>query len=204
MGNKFAEITFTPNVKEIQELMGSRKNYAKTEAGPEIHHELSDDESHFLAERDSFYLATVSETGWPYVQHRGGPKGFIKTLNKNEIGFSDFSGNRQYISVGNLKSNDRVAMILMDYPNQARLKILGTVKIIGTEDAQLKSLIPEDYKAKIERGFVIQVEAFDWNCPQHITQRWTAEEVQKAVQPLKDKIQDLEEELNSLKQTIKL
>lgn len=199
MGNKFAELAFTAKVKEIQELMGSRKNYAKTETGPEFHHELTGDESHFLAERDSFYIATISETGWPYVQHRGGPKGFLKTLNKNQLGFADYSGNRQYISVGNLKTNDRVAIIAMDYPNQARLKILGRVKIIGSEDEQLKSLISEGYKAKIERGFVIQVEAFDWNCPQHITPRWTAEEVQKAITPLQEKIQALEAQIQTLK-----
>lgn len=198
MGNKFVKIAFTPNVKEIQELMGSRKNYSKMETGPEFHHELTEDESLFLAERDSFYLATVSETGWPYVQHRGGPKGFLKVLNKNEIGFADFSGNRQYISVGNLKSNDRVAIILVDYPNQARLKILGHVELIDDKNKKLSKLIPENYKAKIERGFLIRVEAFDWNCPQHITPRWTADEIQNAIQPLKDKIQDLEKVISQL------
>lgn len=198
MGNKFAKIAFTANVKEIQELMGSRKNYAKTESGPEFHHELTDDEALFIGERDSFYIATVSETGWPYIQHRGGPKGFLKVLNKNEIGFADFSGNRQYISVGNLKNNDRVAIILVDYPNQARLKILGRATIIDDKNEKLAQLVPADYKAKTERGFVIQVEAFDWNCPQHITPRWTASDIQDAIQPLKDKIQELEETIQRL------
>ncbi len=164
--------------------MGSRKNYARFESGPDRNNELTDNEIEFISERDSFYSASVSETGWPYIQHRGGPVGFLKVLTKNLIGFADFSGNRQYITVGNLNSNPRIAMILVDYPNQTRLKILGNVQLIDSENDStlIELLTPKNYEAKVERGFLITVEGFDWNCPQHITPRWTAEEVKRVLQ----------------------
>jgi len=201
MANHFAKIAFTNSVKEMQSLMGSRKSYARIEAGPETNKTLTENEALFLGERDSFYLASTSETGWPYLQHRGGPKGFLRILSNQEIGFADFSGNRQYISVGNFRKNPRVALIFVDYPNQARLKIIGEARIIeaGTEDSQLSKLTPENYGAKVERGVIIHIEGYDWNCPQHITPRWTAEEIQKAVSPLKQKIGELEEELKKVK-----
>lgn len=195
MTNIFTKIAFTEAVKEIQKLMGSRKNYARFESGEQQNHELGENEIEFISLRDSFYTATIGETGWPYIQHRGGPQGFLKVLSKNKIAFADFSGNRQYISVGNLTINSRIAMILVDYPNQARLKILGTVELIDIDkDPELiAQLTPENYEVPIERGILITVEGFDWNCPQHITPRWTAPEINKAIGPLKEKIARLEE-----------
>jgi predicted pyridoxine 5'-phosphate oxidase superfamily flavin-nucleotide-binding protein len=201
MTNQFTKLAFTDAVKEIQELMGSRKGYARLEQGPIENDTLSQDEMEFIAARDSFYMASVSETGWPYIQHRGGPKGLLKVLSERQIAFADFSGNRQYISAGNISKNDRVAMILVDYPSRTRLKILGRAKNIdASSDPQLiSSLSTPGYKAKIERAFVIDIEAFDWNCPQHIVPRWTAEEIQEGMMPLRQRIQDLEEELRQLK-----
>ena len=121
-------------------------------------------------------MATVSETGWPYVQHRGGPAGFVKVLDESTLGFADFSGNRQYVSVGNLMKDDRVSLFFMDYPNRTRLKLLGHARLVGLEEADLLGL--HDDRARVERGMVIQVEAFDWNCPQHITPRFTVAEVE--------------------------
>ena len=139
-------------------------------------------------------MATISETGWPYVQHRGGPKGFVKVLDERTIGFADFRGNRQYVSVGNLQGDDRVALILVDYPNRRRLKLLGRARAITAEDdpVTLGRLEVPGYRAKVERGLVIAVEAFDWNCPQHITPRFTEEEVAAAVAPLHARIAELE------------
>lgn len=197
MTNAFSKIAFTNSVKEIQDLMGSRKTYARWESGLTTNEALTDDEARFISERDTFYMSSVSETGWPYVQHRGGPKGFLRVLNEREIGFADFAGNRQYVSVGNFTRNPRVALILVDYPNQARLKILGEARTIdfNSDPELMAKLVPQDYKAKVERGFVIRVEAYDWNCPQHITPRWTAEEIQSAMAPLHQKIQELEAKL---------
>lgn len=198
MSNIFTKNTFTKTVKEVQELMGSRKSYARFEEGPDRNHELTGNEIEFISERDSFYAATVGETGWPYIQHRGGPVGFLKVLSKNQIGFADFSGNRQYITVGNLTTDPRIAMILMDYQNRERLKILGNVKLINSNEdpALIEMLTPKNYDAKIERAFVIDVEGYDWNCPQHITQRWTADDIKKAVAPLHAKIAELELKLS--------
>ncbi len=196
MGHKFAEIAFTPNVKKAQEVNGSRCSYARLEQG-EVHHDvLGSNEAGFIAERDSFYMATVSETGWPYIQHRGGPPGFIRVLDKKTIGFADFRGNRQYVSVGNLETDDRISMILMDYPNRTRLKILGRTRLVRLDEHDtLHRLSLPDYRAVVERGFVITIEAFDWNCPQHITPRFTVAETEKARAPLRRRIDELEQEL---------
>jgi uncharacterized protein len=198
VSNIFTKNTFTKTVKEIQELMGSRKSYAHFEEGPDRNHELTGNEIEFISERDSFYTATVGETGWPYIQHRGGPIGFLKVLSKNQIGFADFSGNRQYITVGNLITDPRIAMILMDYQNRERLKILGQVKLINSNEdpALIEILKPKNYDARIERAFVVDIEGYDWNCPQHITQRWTADEIKIAVAPLHAKIAELELKLS--------
>ena len=177
MGHKFAEIAFTPNVKRMQELKGSRRNYERMEQGEAHNDALGPREAGFIAERDSFYMATVSETGWPYIQHRGGPPAFLRVLDGKTIGFADFRGNRQYVSVGNLAHDDRVALILVDYPNRARLKLLGRARLVSLEDREiLERLALPDYRATVERGFVITVDAFDWNCPQHITPRYTEAE----------------------------
>ena len=194
MGHRFAELAFTDTVKAVQEREGSREGYRKFEGGEAHHDRLGPAEAAFLAARDSFYMATVSETGWPYIQHRGGPPGFLKVLDEQTIGFADFRGNRQYVSLGNLSGDDRVALILVDYPNRRRLKILGRARpITAAEDAAtLERLGLPGYRAKVERGLLIAVEAFDWNCPQHLTPRFTAEEIAEAVAPLHARIAELE------------
>jgi uncharacterized protein len=183
MTHRFAELMFTPAVKAMQTLMGSRSAYERLAdpAAPE-RARLGEDERQFIAARDSFYMATVSETGWPYVQHRGGPEGFIKILDDRTIGFADYRGNRQYVSVGNLDKNDRVSLILVDYPNRRRLKIIGHAKLVDARAAPetIARLRDGDYAARIERAMVIAIEGFDWNCSQHITPRFTAAEARAA------------------------
>jgi len=196
VGNEFGEIAFTPSVKAVQERLGSRKAYAALEAGEHHNSELGSDESNFIMARDSFYMASVSETNWPYVQHRGGPAGFVKVLDAKTLGFADYRGNRQYVSVGNLLKNDRVSLFFMDYLHRTRLKLLGHAELIGTERTEfLKSLSVSEYKAKVERGILIHVAAYDWNCPQHITPRFTQEQVETAIQPLRQRIATLEAQL---------
>lgn len=179
MSPRFAELMFTSAVQKIQSEMGSRKSYARFEqiAGGEDEH-LGVDEMDFIGARDSFYLASVSETGWPYVQHRGGPAGFLKVLSKNLIGFADYSGNRQYVSIGNLTAMDKVSLLLMDYPNRRRLKILGHAQIVDPPyDTGLdENLSDSGYPGRVERLVIVTVSAIDWNCPQHITPRFTASE----------------------------
>ncbi len=194
MGHKFAEIAFTPTVKALQQQLGSRASYARMEGSDaDRNHVLGPSEAGFISQRDSFYMASVGETGWPYVQHRGGPEGFVRVLDEKTIGFADFNGNRQYVSVGNLIKDDRISLFLMDYPNRTRLKLLGRVKLIDSSDsATLAKLGVPGYRARIERGFLISVEAFDWNCPQHITPRFTLEQVEAATAPLRERIVDLE------------
>lgn len=194
MGHRFADIAFTDRVKAMQEDHGSRSVYSRTEGG-EVHHDrLGPAETAFLAARDSLYMATVSETGWPYVQHRGGPPGFLKVVDERTIGFADFRGNQQFVTVGNLAGDDRVALILVDYPRRRRLKILGHARIatIHGEPALLRQLEVQDYPGKLERALIIAVAAFDWNCPQHITPRFTEAEIAAAVAPLHARIAELE------------
>ena len=185
MGHQFAEIAFTDNVRSIQQAMGSRAGYASMEEGADYNHLLSEREAGFISARDSFYMASVSETGWPYLQHRGGPAGFMRIIDERTIGFADFSGNRQYVSTGNFMNNDRVALFFMDYPTRTRLKLLGRVRVIAEDDYEiLARLEVDDYRARVERGFLIQVEAFDWNCPQHITPRYTEDQIETLMAPL--------------------
>lgn len=197
MPHHFAEIAFTPTVKKVQEELGSRSSYAQMEsAAGAVNHRLTEAEAGFITARNSFYMATVSETGWPYIQHRGGPTGFMRVLDDRTIGFSDFRGNRQYISVGNLMTDDRVSLLFMDYPNKTRLKLFGRARIIGLDDPSLLSRLEmPNYRARVERGFVITVEGFDWNCPQHITERYTLEEIHIETAALKARINELEAEL---------
>lgn len=197
MSHKFADIAFTPTVKKVQEDQGSRMAYARMEDVPEaMNHALTSAESGFIAARDSLYMATVSETGWPYIQHRGGPAGFVRVLDEHTIGFADFRGNRQYVSVGNLMTDDRVSIFFMDYPNRTRLKLFGRARILGLDDqTTLSRLELPDYRARVERGFLITVEGFDWNCPQHITERFTLDEIRAMTMPLTARIAELEAEL---------
>ncbi len=197
MPHHFAEIAFTPKVKKVQEELGSRSSYVGMEdVSDALNHRLTEAEASFIGARNSFYMATVGETGWPYIQHRGGPTGFMRVLDENTIGFADFRGNRQYISVGNLMMNDRISLFFMDYPNKIRLKVLGRARIIGHEKQDVLSLLEmPDCRARIERGFVIRVEGFDWNCPQHITERYSLNEMKTVTEPLTRRIAELEAEL---------
>ena len=186
MASAFADITFTPSVKTAQSLYGSRESNRRFELSENAGNELGEREAEFIAERDSFYQATVSESGWPYVQHRGGAVGFLKVLNERTIGFADFRGNRQYLSVGNINADERISLILMDYPNRRRLKLWGRARIVHERDnpeliAQLE--VPT-YRAHIERGIIIHIEAIEWNCPQHITPRYSEAQLENLLAPL--------------------
>lgn len=176
---------FTDSVKELQEQNGSRKSYARMEQGNDFNHIFGTKEIQFLINADSFYMASVNEEGWPYVQHRGGPKGFIKIIDNNAIGFADFSGNKQYISAGNFKTNNKVSLFLMDYRNKRRLKLAGLIQSVNESDVSLlNKLEPAGYYARIERGYIIRILGFDWNCPQHITTRYTREDIQPLIDTL--------------------
>src|SRR5271165_1827711 len=202
MAHNFGSLVFTPLVKALQEKYGSRRQYARMEAGGATGDLLGPDESAFIAERDSFYIATVGATGWPYVQHRGGPKGFLKVIDDHTIAFADFRGNKQYVSTGNLATDDRVALIMVDYPGQTRLKILGRAEIFDGEAARqwIERLRERGSKDVIERVYVIRVEAFDWNCPQHITPRFTAEEIQEMLEPFERRMEKLQSENEKLRE----
>jgi len=193
MPRAFTELAFTPAVKAAQTLYGSRERMQRLERAGNRADELTEDEQAFIEARDSFYQATVSESGWPYVQFRGGPAGFLKVIDSRTIGYADFGGNTQYLSVGNLNADARIALILMDYPNRARLKLWGRARIAHAVDDPelLATLTVPDYKARVERAIVISIEAFDWNCPQHITPRYTEAEVEAAVAPLRAEIESL-------------
>lgn len=194
----YMNLLFTPEVMRLQEAQGSRASYARMAAhdaqAPDV---LGPKEAMFLTTRDSFYLASISDSGWPYVQHRGGPPGFVKILGDRQIGFADYRGNRQYVSVGNVVTDDRIALFFMDYARRARLKMLGRMRAVALDDApELRSvLIDADYGATVERGFIIEVEAFDWNCPQHITPRYTQADIAQIVEPLQARIAALEAEI---------
>jgi uncharacterized protein len=196
MAYTFGSLVFTPVIKALQERYGSRRQYAKREASVFSQDGMGPSEIEFLAECDSFYMASIGATGWPYVQHRGGAKGFLKVIDEHTIAFADFRGNKQFISTGNLTTDDRVALILVDYPRQARLKILGHVKIVEGAEANewIEKVRDRDYDAVIERVFVIHVEAFDWNCQQHITPRFTAEQIQTALSGVEERMRTLEQE----------
>ena len=192
MGHKFAEIAFTESVREVQSQLGSRSGYASLDGGEDSNNLLSEREASFISARDSFYMASVSETGWPYVQHRGGPASFVRVIDAQTIGFADFSGNRQYVSVGNLRKDDRVSLFFMDYPNRTRLKMLGRVRLVGDDEPELLAQLEmDDYRAVVERGFVIHIEAFDWNCPQHITPRYTEADMESTIAPLLQELNQL-------------
>jgi hypothetical protein len=199
MSHAFAELAFTPSVKAAQQRDGSRAGYARNfESDTEVSNDrLSDSEADFIAAQRSFYMATVSETGWPYLQHRGGPRGFLKVLDDKTLAFADYAGNRQLISVGNLAVNDRVALILVDYAQRVRLKLLGrlAVKDLSAQDALTQTLVDPSYRARPQRAMVITVEGFDWNCPQHIPVRIDAEDVQHALAERDTRIAELQAQL---------
>ncbi len=203
MAKNFASLAFTDAVKAMQEKMGSRKSYARMERETWVDG-LTENEIDFISQQNSFYMASIGENSFPYIQHRGGPKGFVKVLDAKRIGFIDFKGNMQYISVGNIATNNNVAIIIVDYPSRTRLKILAKAEIVELKDSPVlyNSLDLSEYKFKPERMMVLHVEAYDWNCPQHITPRYTAEEIELAFAPQKQYVLKLEAEVKELKEKL--
>jgi uncharacterized protein len=196
----YLDFASTPSVRTAQEANGSGELWAKFE-GDRRSDRLTKGAAAFVAERDSLYMATVSESGWPYVQHRGGPRGFIRILDEKTLAIPDFRGNRQYISTGNLAANDRAALFLMDYPNRRRLKIYAHVEardLAADPELAAKLSLP-GYRAKVERGLIMHLVAFDWNCPQHITQRFSEAELAPALAPLRARLEELEAENQALR-----
>jgi uncharacterized protein len=200
MAYGFLDIALTPSVEAAQRAMGTDHIFRDFQ-GDRAFDRFTESEAAFIAARDSFYMATVSETGWPYIQHRGGPAGFLKVVDVKTLAFADYRGNRQYISVGNLAADDRAALILMDYPNRARMKIYARVEAVALDaDDALEATVREPaYKGRPERILKLHLEAFDWNCPQHITSRFTQAEITEAVRPLQTRLAQLEAENEQLK-----
>jgi uncharacterized protein len=205
MGYAFLDTLKTPSIEEARRTNGGDAVWADF-PGHRDFDRFTDVEREFIAARDSFYIATVAENGWPYVQHRGGPPGFLRVLDDRTLGFADFRGNRQYISLGNLNVDNRAALFLMDYPNRRRMKMLSHVEIKELkDDSELaQKLTMPGYKAKIERAMLIHLENFDWNCPQHITPRFTQAELEPALAPIRQRVMDLEAENRLLREHLKL
>ncbi|MCP2158749.1 UNVERIFIED_ORG: putative pyridoxine 5'-phosphate oxidase superfamily flavin-nucleotide-binding protein [Rhizobium sp. SLBN-170] len=195
----FLEVAVTPSVRAAQSAMGVDQIWLGNDSRPSD--TLTEDEIAFIAARDSFYMASVSETGWPYVQHRGGNAGFLKVVDQRTLAFADYRGNRQYISTGNLAANDRACFFLMDYARRARLKIYVHVDRLTLDaDPTLNDLVSDPtYKGRAEGIFRLRLEAYDWNCPQHITPRYTQQQVEQAVAPLREKLLQLETENAALR-----
>ena len=198
MAGKYLQMTMTESVRSAQ-----RRYYGHASTITDVpdRDPLGEAEARFIADRDSFYLGSVGEQGWPYVQHRGGPKGFLKILDPATLAFADYRGNRQLLSTGNLHVNNRVALFLMDYKNRERLKILGYARV---EDAQGNAALVErhtqgDTRNKVERVVTIEVVSYDWNCPKYITPRYSLDEVEEAIAPLKSRIAELEAQLGSIR-----
>lgn len=189
------DVAFTPAVKAQQERLGSRRFYAAREFPGSV----TEDLAAFLAERDSFYLGTASADGRPYIQHRGGPKGFLKVIGPQELAFADFSGNRQYVTIGNLSENDRVFLFLMDYAQRQRVKIWGRARVVEDDPALLERLADPSYRARVERAIVVRLEAWDPNCRQHIVPRFDEATLGKVVEKLTDRIAALESEIARLR-----
>jgi predicted pyridoxine 5'-phosphate oxidase superfamily flavin-nucleotide-binding protein len=204
MPRKYTELTFTDSVKRTQQHYGTRRQGAKLEAMDWEDDRLSDRETAFISDRDGFYVASVGENGWPYVQFRGGPRGFVKVLDERTLAFADFRGNLQYVTTGNVKHDDRVALFFMDYANRQRLKVMARAKVFEVKDRPelVEQLEHRNYKARVERAVVYHVEAFDWNCPQHITPRWTANELAPMITEMQDRVRELERENDMLRREI--
>jgi predicted pyridoxine 5'-phosphate oxidase superfamily flavin-nucleotide-binding protein len=204
MAKNFAALAFTDAVKAMQAKLGSRASYVRMERDTYVDG-LTENEIDFITQRDSFYLASIGENNFPYIQHRGGPKGFVKVLDEKRIGFIDFRGNMQYISVGNIATNNNVALIMVDYPARTRLKILAKAEIVELKDdpALYDLLDLDEYKFKPERMMVLYVEAYDWNCPQHITPRYTLGDIEEAFAGQQEHITELQAEVKELKQKLK-
>ncbi|PHQ63868.1 MAG: pyridoxamine 5-phosphate oxidase [Sphingobium sp.] len=196
----FLDIAITPSVRAAQAEMGAAEQWEQFNGHREFDR-FTPHETAFIAARDSFYIASVSQSGWPYVQHRGGPAGFLKMIDDQTLAFADYRGNRQYISTGNFAADDRASLILVDYPRRARLKIYTHVEKLALDaDPALTDLVIDGgYKARPERIFRLRLAAFDWNCPQHITPRFTEREIEQAVQPLHERLAQLEAENAALR-----
>ncbi|OBG77543.1 MULTISPECIES: pyridoxamine 5'-phosphate oxidase family protein [unclassified Mycobacterium] len=206
MSKHYATIAFTEDVRAIQRDHGSQAFYDRKRIAGKAspgRDPLTATEQDYLAQRDSFYLATISSTGWPYVQFRGGPMGFLRVLDEHTLAWADVRGNLQYISTGNLAAQDRVAIIAVDYVHRRRLKIFGHARVVtAQDDPQLaSSLMAPDYEAAVERAVVIDVEASDWNCPQHITPRYSAADLEPALAALRDQLAALQAENASIRST---
>lgn len=201
MAANYASVAFGVEAKKLQEKFGSRNTYARMEKQASFDG-LTQNEENFIAERDSFYVASVGENGFPYIQHRGGEKGFLKIVDEHTLILPDFSGNKQYISVGNLATNNKVALLLMDYPHKARLKIYALAEILDIKERHEFAQFFKDSKA--ERLIKLTVEAFDWNCPQHITQRFSIDEIQQILAPKTVLIEQLQLENKELKEALAL
>ena len=198
----FGDIMFTNGVRAEQEQRGSRKAYAQMTAQP-APEALGAREEAFIEARDSFYLASVNEEGWPYIQHRGGPKGFLKVTGPRQLAMADYRGNRQYVSTGNIKHDERVSLFLMDYPNKARLKILARAKIVDLDsDPSLAAKLADPEGGKVEQLMTFEVEAFDWNCPQFITPRFTADDIRETLGPKLDELETLRAENGELRKKL--
>ncbi|MCV2484763.1 pyridoxamine 5'-phosphate oxidase family protein [Flavobacterium sp. SH_e] len=199
----YQKLAFTDAIKKLQEENGSRSAYENMEKRS-IVDGLTENEIGFISERDSFYMASYGENEYPYIQHRGGPVGFIKVIDDKTIGIVDFSGNRQYISLGNISNNDKVALFLMSYPQRARLKIYARAKAVELKDNEelYNQLKPSDYKFRPERMILFEIQAYDWNCPQHITPRFTKEDIEMAFQPQKEYIAKLENTIKELEEKL--
>lgn len=193
MAYGFMEMARTPGVEKVQTELGVDHLW-RDYAGPRAFDRFTDNEMAFIAARDSFYMATVSESGWPYVQHRGGPCGFMKVVDDKTLAFADYRGNRQYLSLGNLTTDDRVSIILMDYPRRMRLKLLGRMKVVGPATGIADLIVDSGKGLNPERIMVFTLDAFDWNCPKYITPRYTDEEIGVVFGPLQKRLQELEVE----------
>ncbi|MCZ6698267.1 MAG: pyridoxamine 5'-phosphate oxidase family protein [Planctomycetota bacterium] len=192
MKRPVSDIAFTPSVKAVQERLGSRRGYSSMEQRGGWSDVVTPELAQFVAERDTMFIATVNAEGQPYIQHRGGPAGFLKVIDEHTLGFADFSGNRQYISVGNLRDNPKAFIFLMDFANRRRIKIWGRAEVVE-DDARLRQkLYDPEYGSEPERMFLFHVDAWDVNCPQHIKPRFTEEEVGASMQALHDRIAQLE------------
>jgi predicted pyridoxine 5'-phosphate oxidase superfamily flavin-nucleotide-binding protein len=196
MARNYLHTLFNDHARALQEAAGSRASYARMEAGDDSPDRLGEKEAGFIAARDSFYMASVAENDWPYLQHRGGPTGFLQVMAGNRLGFADYRGNRQFMSIANLAANPRVSLFLMDYPNRRRLKIIGTATYVDAATAPdlVTALTPPGYEGTPEGAFLIDVVGFDWNCPQHITPRFGEADVAAAIAPFAAELRQLRAE----------
>ncbi len=199
-----SDVAFTPAVKDVQSRLGSRNGYANMEQGSGWADKVTNDLREFIAQRDSFYLGTANSDGQPYIQHRGGPLGFLKVIDEYTLAFADFTGNRQYISLGNLSENNKAFIFLMDYANQRRIKIWGTAEVVEDDPELLKQLTDPDYPGRPQQAIMFHVKAWDVNCPQHIPQLFSKADLDSEVQNLTSRIFELEAENKSLSNQIRI